>query len=112
MAAGGSAAARALYRQHAHPGLKVRQLEINLAREEGELISLEDAELTIEDILSTYIAELTGLPASCTREMTMRAVIEEKLGAAIDRCRGRFEKAIAALGRGEAPLEDDAEAIA
>jgi hypothetical protein len=89
--------------------LKVRQLELNIAREEGELIAIDEVELIIEDILGTYVAELAGLAASCTRDITMRAVIEVKLDAAITRCRQRFEKAVSALGRGEAAVEDDAE---
>jgi hypothetical protein len=89
--------------------LKVRQLELNIAREEGELIAMSEIELTIQDILSTYVAELAGLAASCTRDVALRAVIEEKLDAAITRCRQRFTKAVAALSRGEEAVEDDAE---
>jgi hypothetical protein len=88
--------------------LKVRQLEMNIARHEGELIAMSEIELVIEDILGTYIAELAGLAASCTRDVTLRAGIEEKLDAAIARCRQRFGKAIQALRRGEAAVEDDA----
>ena len=92
--------------------VKLRTLELNLAREEGELIPLNDVELTVEDILSTYVSELAGLAASCTRDMAVRAAIEENLDAAINRCRQRFEEAIAALGRGEAAVEDEPEAAA
>jgi hypothetical protein len=92
--------------------LRAEKLRLELARERGQLIDIGEVELAVEDILGAYVAEMGGVPAAVTRDAALRRVIEEKYSDAMDRCRARFDAAIAALSRGEAPLEDDPEAAA
>jgi hypothetical protein len=106
---------RAAPQRHARSGastraqeLKVQKLELDLAREHGRLIEIEEVEAAVQDILSTYVAELRGVPAAATRDIELRRTVEGKLRDAIERCRSRFDQALAALRRGEPIIEDEA----
>jgi phage terminase Nu1 subunit (DNA packaging protein) len=92
--------------------LKIQALEMKLAREEGQLIALSEVEETVEDILGVYRSEMTGVPSSCTRDIQLRQMIEEKMNDAFDRCRKRFEQARANLYQGDTVLMEDEEAAA
>jgi phage terminase Nu1 subunit (DNA packaging protein) len=92
--------------------LRAQEIELRLAREKGKLIEFADVELVIAEIVGTLHSELIGLPASCTRDLTLRNTIEEKTNDAIGRCRRRFEEASEALCTGREVFTDEEEADA
>jgi phage terminase Nu1 subunit (DNA packaging protein) len=89
--------------------LRGDEIELRLARERGKLIEFEEVELFITDITAALSAELSGVPAGCTRDLDLRKTIEERQHAAIDRCRRRFEEASEALRAGREIFDDDEE---
>jgi phage terminase Nu1 subunit (DNA packaging protein) len=89
--------------------LRGDEIELRLARERGKLIEFEEVELFITDITAALSAELSGVPAGCTRDLDLRKTIQEKQDAAIDRCRRRFEEASEALRAGREIFDDDEE---
>lgn len=70
---------------------RAKEIEIRIAREEGQLIPIEEVAAGIADILGTYRAELSGIAAASTRDLDTRNAIESNLNGAIERCRARFE---------------------
>lgn len=70
---------------------RAREIELRIAREEGELVPIEEVAAGITDILGTYRSELSGVPAASTRDPEVRSAIESNLNGAIERCRARFE---------------------
>ncbi|MBR1157201.1 hypothetical protein [Bradyrhizobium sp. JYMT SZCCT0428] len=73
---------------------RAREIEMRIARETEQLILLEDVETVMQEVVSSFCAELNGLAAACTRDLTLRGVIEDQVGSAIDRCRERLEQAV------------------
>lgn len=72
---------------------RAREIELRVAREESRIVDIEDVNAAVGDIVGAFRSELAGLPASCTRDLEQRRVIEKNLNGAIDRCRDRFEEA-------------------
>ena len=70
---------------------RAREIELRIAREEGQLIPIDEVSTGIADILGTYRAELSGVAAASTRDPDTRSAIDHHLNAAISRCRARFE---------------------
>ncbi|MDA9510919.1 hypothetical protein XI09_40950 [Bradyrhizobium sp. CCBAU 11386] len=85
---------------------RARAIELRTAREEARLVPLDDVQAVVADILGTYRSELTGIAAAATRDLSVRAAIQQHLDDAIDRCRVKFEKANRDLVSGCDPLED------
>lgn len=87
---------------------KMREIELRLAKEAGELIPMEDVLAFMSDAMGVFRSELLGVPAAATRDISLRAIFEAKLGEAVDRIRERFD-AGAALIESRLPLlpEDD-----
>jgi hypothetical protein len=88
---------------------RARQLELRLAKEEAELIEIGAVEEMIGDIVGTFNSEMVGVPAACSRDLELRNKIEDQLNGVITMCQRRFDKAIAALSRGEDAIANDAE---
>jgi phage terminase Nu1 subunit (DNA packaging protein) len=86
---------------------RARQLELKLAKEEGELLELTAVEEVMGDIIATFNSELIGVPAACSRDLEARDRIEEAVNGAIARCQKRFDQAVAALSHGQDPLADN-----
>lgn len=86
---------------------RARAIELRTGREEGRLVPLEGVQAVVADILGTYRYELTGVAAAATRDLSVRAAIQQNLDDAIDRCRIKFEKADRDLVAGRDPLGDD-----
>ena len=60
---------------------------------------MSEVEVVFADIVSTLSAELGGVPAACSRDLTLRETIERNQNAAIERARKSFnEKASAGSG--------------
>jgi hypothetical protein len=88
---------------------RTKRIEMQVRREEGETVDLAETEVIFEDVLGTYRAELAGVPASCTRDLGLREIMEGKLNDAIGRCKRRFlEKGAALRGGGEIFVDDEA----
>lgn len=85
---------------------KTRQLEFQISRERGELVSIEAVTAAHSEIIGTFCAELSGVPAASTRDLAQRAEIEGHLNAAIERCRARLSGAEGDLRAGRDPLVD------
>lgn len=91
----------------ADSGLKAarqREIEIRTARDEGRLVEMEDVELVVSSVFATLRSELSGIPASVTRDVSLREKIEKGLNGAFARSQGRFQEASAAIRSGGDPL--------
>jgi phage terminase Nu1 subunit (DNA packaging protein) len=87
---------------------KTELLELKTARERGDLILFADTEEVFADVLGSWRSELSGVPAGCTRDLTLRTTIEEQINDAAERAQRRFDAACAALRAGvEIGVEDD-----
>jgi phage terminase Nu1 subunit (DNA packaging protein) len=87
---------------------RAREIELRVAREEGRLVSMEDVDAVVSDILGTFRSELDGIPAAASRDLEVRRAVEKNLNEAIDRCRERFERAQRELAGGrDVTLEGD-----
>jgi hypothetical protein len=86
---------------------RAREIEQRVAREANRLILLDDVLEATAEIVGAFRAELSGLPAACTRDLTERAVIERNLNGAIDRTRRRLDAMGKAVASGRPLLEDD-----
>jgi phage terminase Nu1 subunit (DNA packaging protein) len=74
---------------------------LKLAVEEGRLIDVDEALAIIDEIVGTFRADLTGIPARLTRDMTWREKIETEIDGALCRCADLFaERAEAMRARG------------
>jgi phage terminase Nu1 subunit (DNA packaging protein) len=91
---------------------RAQEIELRVARDQGKVIDLDEVEQVFADVLGTYRAELSGIPAGCTRDFGLRQIIEAKLNEAIERCRRRFEEASETLRSGGAVLVEPEEANA
>jgi hypothetical protein len=85
---------------------RAQEIELRIARDLGKLVEIDEVEAVFGDILAAYRAELAGVPASCTRDLELRAIVEDKINAAVERCRQRFEQASTALRGGGDVLVD------
>lgn len=93
-------------------GLKAarqREVELRIAKEEGRLVDMDDVEAVTSSIFATLRAELSGLPASVTRDVKLRDEIEKALNGAFARSQGKFQEASEALQSGRDPLGADGE---
>jgi phage terminase Nu1 subunit (DNA packaging protein) len=91
---------------------RTKTLELRARREEGELVEMAEVEVVFTDIISTLSAELGGVPASCTRDLSLRATIEENQNAAIKRAKKSFDEKASVLQGGVDLYADDDEADA
>ncbi|MGY4355536.1 hypothetical protein ACVWZR_004582 [Bradyrhizobium sp. i1.3.1] len=85
---------------------RAKEIELRTAREEARLVPLEDVQALVADVLGTYRSELEGVAAGSTRDLSIRAAIQQQIDDAMDRCHARFERAERALSEGRDPLED------
>jgi phage terminase Nu1 subunit (DNA packaging protein) len=95
--------------------LRAEQLRLQLAKEKGELIPIENVELVFSDIFDTLYAELGGVPAASTRDLALRGIIEGHVDGAFGRARAKFirkQKELRTQGRfaPDEEADDDAEA--
>lgn len=87
--------------------VRQREVEIRIAKEEGRLVEMDDVEAVTSSILATLRAELSGLPASVTRDMKLRGEIERGLNGAFARSQNKFREANEALRACRDPLGAD-----
>lgn len=87
---------------------RASQIELAVAREQREVIEVEEVEAFLSETIGTLRTELTGVAAASTRDLAVRSEIEKNLNAAIERCRAAFDQATKALGE-RRPIAVDAE---
>lgn len=58
---------------------RARAQEIKIAREERELISMEEAMAAIEEVTAAFVVGIESLPTRLTRNMQIRAELEEMI---------------------------------
>jgi hypothetical protein len=89
--------------------LRGDEIKLRIAERRGELVEIEKIELGDAEVLGTLYSQLVGLPAACTRDLTQRKIIEEKLNDALGQCRKHFEERRAAVCAGREMFPDDEE---
>ena len=94
---------------------RAREIEMRIAREEHELIDLNEAITVLDEIVGGLRADFSGLAASATREPAQRLAIEEKVDAIFQRHADALKQKVRALrASGAAPdadPEDDAGSV-
>jgi hypothetical protein len=80
---------------------RTREVELRIKERSRELIQIEDAKAEIAEWTSAFRAELQGLPARFTRDMTERRRLEQEIDGALERLSRRTSKAEHALAAGE-----------
>lgn len=88
---------------------KASREELKLQLERRAVIPSEEAIAAIDDIIGTLRADLAGIPARVTRDMTWRDKIETEIDAALGRCAERFAEREQDLCPREDPLDAAAE---
>jgi hypothetical protein len=86
-----------------------REVELRIAKEEGRLVEMDDVEASFAAILGTLRAELSGVPASVTRDPALRRSIEEAQNMAFGRAQVKFQAVSIDLRAGRDPLRSQAE---
>ncbi|MCW5693083.1 MAG: hypothetical protein KIT48_12030 [Pseudolabrys sp.] len=87
---------------------KAQAAELRNAATEGELIPIATVAEAVEEMVSAFRSELSGVPAASSRDLDVRASIEGHLNAAIERCRQRLEKLAPDIAAGRDPLKSTA----
>lgn len=83
---------------------RAREIELRIAREEGDLIDFDDAKAVFSDTIGSFRVELNGVPAAASRDRAVRASVKTAIDAALARCERRFRDRAAALRAGADPL--------
>jgi phage terminase Nu1 subunit (DNA packaging protein) len=83
-------------------------LELRAAKERGELCHFADIEEVFSDVIGTWRSELSGMPAACTRDLSLRQTMEGYINDTADRCQHRWEAMCATLqAGGKVGVEDE-----
>lgn len=80
---------------------RAAEIERRMAREDRQIVDLDEAMGTLEDISGLMLAALGSLPAQITRNPSERRRIENIVHAAQERLVNRFAQKMAALQTGE-----------
>lgn len=80
---------------------RAAEIERRMAREDREIVDLDEAMTTLEDISGLMLATLGSLPAQITRNPSERRRIEDIVHVAQKRLVDRFAQKMAALATGE-----------
>jgi hypothetical protein len=70
---------------------RARQIEQRMAREAGQTIAMVDALALVDDVVGGLKADLDGVPARCTRDMTERRKLEDELNDCLTRAADRLD---------------------
>jgi hypothetical protein len=81
--------------------LRSEQLALQLQRERLELISVDTVGTFIQDVTGALFAEFNGVAAAITRDLELRAVIDQQVDGCIGRFRDRCVHSMKALAAGE-----------
>jgi hypothetical protein len=90
---------------------RAREIELRTAERANELIETDEALAVLDDLLGTCKAEMAGIPARITRDVSLRRKIKTEIDDAFLRASARFEQSASALrtsGEASAPVPEDA----
>ncbi len=76
---------------------RAREIEIRTAQRERKLMQTDEAIAVLEDVVGTFLTELSSLPAAVTRDVVLRRQIEEKIFEIRTRIADRFEAQLCSL---------------
>lgn len=87
---------------------RAREIELRTARQEGELVPIDEANAIMHQIVGRMVSLLASVPARVTRDVRLRRQIED----AIDEVRSQLSKELVKLGEeyGRGPPPDVEEA--
>lgn len=88
---------------------RAKEIELRVAREERELIPLDEATLAMDLLVGVVNKELDGAPARITRDMALRRVIEADLHGAKTRIADALAESKGYARTGRDPSEAFAE---
>jgi hypothetical protein len=87
--------------------LRSQQIALQLARDKGELISINLVETFVKDSSDAIFAEFGGLAAAITRDLELRAIIDKEVDGCVGRFRDRCARNIKALASGKSIIVDE-----
>ncbi|RWL87726.1 MAG: hypothetical protein EOR67_16135 [Mesorhizobium sp.] len=88
---------------------RAAEIELRIAREERKLISLDECNSCVDEIIGTFITMLSTLPAQITKDIRERQRIEAIIDAGRQRVSDKFAKLSSNLISGEEPDDDSDE---
>lgn len=88
---------------------RTREIELRIAERRGQLMPIEDFRQAIAVISAATKAELVGLPARVTRDLTERKKLEAELDATFDRIAASLERSADAVAAGRFDMEAEQE---
>jgi hypothetical protein len=88
---------------------RAAEIELRTAERANRLIETDEALDVMDDLLATYKAEMAGIPARVTRDVTLRRKIKTELDDAFLRASARFEQSASAIRTSGAAIPADAE---
>lgn len=84
---------------------RASEIALRVAERRRDLIRMDEAISTIDDVFGPLKSELAGVPARATRDIALRKHIEAELDAALGRAVKRLHAASAALLQGKDHFE-------
>lgn len=88
---------------------RATQIEMRIAREDRELVTMEEATATLDEIAGAFITLVSGLPHRITRDPRERQRIEAIIDAERLRLSDTFAKTAKKLKAGQALVDADDE---
>jgi hypothetical protein len=88
---------------------RAREIELRIAREEHQLIDLEEALGVLDEIVGGMKADFDGVAASVTRDPALRQIIESKVDEIFKRYSDGLDQKAHALRKSGAVAEADSE---
>lgn len=80
---------------------RAEDIELRVALRRRELIGVSEALAVIDDLIGTFRATISGIPARVTRDMPLRGAIEDEINKALNQAADRFEQKAAELQAGQ-----------
>ena len=84
---------------------RAQQIRLKIAREAGELIELQRVMRLHALILTSLTGELSGIGTQATRDLAIRAAVDNGIEGALTRCANKLAFAMTELRAGRDPLD-------
>lgn len=88
---------------------KAKEIELRIAREDHNIIELDEALGAMDEIIGGFKADLLGLGASVTRDASTRSHIEDRINEILQRATTRLQQTGRAIRAGSEAAEANAE---
>lgn len=88
---------------------KTKEIRMNRARKERELIPIDEALATHQELIGMFSAYLTGLPAEMAKDVRERRRLEDIIDVGKQRLADRLAKRLEAVRDGEQAADAEAE---